>query len=178
MIESSRLFLVPFQFNDSNELARAVRESLAEISPWQPWAISDYGLRHSQDFIATSSKQHLSKTNLVFAVKRKDGHLVGCINLQPQPDLFGRVIPAFEVGFWVRTSDTSHGYATEALQRITRYAFEEGAAHRVAVRCHSSNAASARVAQKAGFQLEARLKHTRRNPDDTLADTLIFAQTR
>ncbi len=178
MIESSRLFILPFQFSDASELARAVRDSLPELSLWQPWAEADYGIRHSQDFIAASSKGQLDKTTMNYAIKRKDGRLIGSINLQPKPDMFGRVIPAYEIGYWIRSSDTSHGYATEAVQRLARYAFEEGAAHRVSIRCHSSNAASVRVAQKAGFELEARLRNTRRNPDDSLADTLIFAQVR
>ena len=178
MIESSRLFILPLQFSDAGELARAVRESLPELSLWHPWAVPDYGLRNAQEFIAASSKSHLEKKDLNFAIKRKDGHLVGNINLQPQPDLFGHTIPAFEIGFWVRTSDTRHGYATEAVQRLARYALEDGAAHRISIRCHSANVGCARVAQKAGFEQEARLRNTRRNRDDTLADTLIFAQVR
>ena len=87
-------------------------------------------------------------------------------------------VPRFEIGYWIRTGMTGRGLATEATRRIADFAFAELGAERVEIWCDALNERSAAVAQRAGFELEARLVHNRLGPDGQLSDSLCFARLR
>jgi RimJ/RimL family protein N-acetyltransferase len=84
-------------------------------------------------------------------------------------------VPRFEIGYWCRTRFTGRGYITEAVRGITSFALETLGARRVEIRCDARNLPSARVAERAGFRLEARLFNNEVGADGTLGDTLIYA---
>jgi Acetyltransferases, including N-acetylases of ribosomal proteins len=66
---------------------------------------------------------------------------------------------------------------TEAVQRISQFAFEELSAKRLEIRCDSDNIRSRAVASRARFELEGILKQDRRSADGkTLRDTCIYAK--
>ncbi|MEW6060086.1 MAG: GNAT family protein [Actinomycetota bacterium] len=62
-----------------------------------------------------------------------------------------------EIGFIFRPDHHGRGYATEAARPPLRVAFEDLQLHRVVGRLEAWNAASARVLEKLGMRLEARL---------------------
>jgi RimJ/RimL family protein N-acetyltransferase len=59
-----------------------------------------------------------------------------------------------EVGYGVRSGRQGRGYLTEALSALTAWALSDGGVHRVELRSDPGNAASRRVAEKAGYTLE------------------------
>ncbi len=87
-------------------------------------------------------------------------------------------VPRFEIGYWVRTSLQGQGYITEAVNGISKFAFEQLKAERMEIRCDARNERSAAVARRAGYTLEAKLRRESRAPDGSLRDTLIFALLR
>src|ERR671912_2081179 len=87
-------------------------------------------------------------------------------------------VPKFEIGYWCRTGFTGRGYITEAVLGITEFAFDALGARRVEIRCDSRNLPSARVAERAGFELEARLNNNEVSTDGEPKNTLIYALTR
>ncbi|NIS80508.1 MAG: GNAT family N-acetyltransferase [Anaerolineales bacterium] len=66
------------------------------------------------------------------------------------------------------------GLATEAVQALTIIAFEEMEAKRVEIRSDARNLPSRRVAERAGYWLEAELHSDDRANDGSLRDTLIY----
>ena len=86
-------------------------------------------------------------------------------------------VPKFEIGYWCRTRFTGHGYITEAVTRITAFAFDTLGARRVEIRCDPRNLPSARVAERAGFRLEGELRNNETGTDGVPRDTLIYAIT-
>ena len=85
-------------------------------------------------------------------------------------------VPKFEIGYWCRTRFTGHGYTTEAVKAITAFALDALGARRVEIRCDTLNLPSARVAERAGFQLEATLHNNELGTDGIPRDTLIFSR--
>ena len=85
-------------------------------------------------------------------------------------------VPRFEIGYWVRLSLQGQGYVTEAVNRITIFTFDVLGAQRIEIRCDARNTRSAAVAQRAGYTLEARMRHERRDVYGELCDTLVFAK--
>jgi ribosomal-protein-serine acetyltransferase len=106
--------------------------------------------------------------------RKEDGMFVGGSGLHR---IIWRV-PAFEIGYWCRTSLTGNGYITEAVIGITRFAFETLEAERVEIRCDAANERSAAVALRAGYTQEARLRRHARSMKNELSDTLVFSLIR
>ena len=86
-------------------------------------------------------------------------------------------VPRFEIGYWCRTSRVGHGYVSEAVAAITRFAFETLHAARVEIRTDVANSRSFRIAERLGFTLEGILRRDSRTPDGELRDTRVYAMT-
>lgn len=81
----------------------------------------------------------------------------------------------FEIGYWCCLPHQGCGYVTEAVRALTRVGFEQMGANRIEIRCDPRNARSRHVAERAGYKLEAELRHEQVGPDGALRNTLIYA---
>ena len=81
----------------------------------------------------------------------------------------------FEVGYWLRVTTIGHGYATESTRLLVEFALSRLEARRITLRCDARNDASRRVAERAGFTMEGRLRNVRVAPDGSVSDELIYA---
>jgi RimJ/RimL family protein N-acetyltransferase len=69
-----------------------------------------------------------------------------------------------EVGYWLLRAARGRGLATRAVRLVCAYAFERLGLERLELFTLPGNAASERVAERAGFQREALLRAYRRAP--------------
>lgn len=77
------------------------------------------------------------------------------------------------LGYWIGQPFANRGLATAAVRAMVNYAFEELNLHRVEAACVPDNAASRRVLEKAGFELEGQARaYLKINGD--WADHLLF----
>ena len=79
-----------------------------------------------------------------------------------------------EVGYWVGESFWGRGIATVAVSGITRFAFEAYGLERLFAGVYVSNPASCRVLEKAGYQLEGRMRRSAIK-DGTFRDLFLYA---
>jgi RimJ/RimL family protein N-acetyltransferase len=79
-----------------------------------------------------------------------------------------------EIGYGVRPAARGKGLATEALTAVSRWALSTGGLQRAWLRVSVGNAASMRVAQKAGFRQEGLLRRATLE-EDGLHDVAVFA---
>lgn len=79
-----------------------------------------------------------------------DGEPVGTIGLKPPNEVWG----AAEIGYMIAPDEWGEGYATDAVEVICRYAFEERRLNKVYATVYETNPASRRVLEKAGFTEE------------------------
>lgn len=171
--ETERLILRPPRAGDGPPMNEAIRESLAELRPWMPWAQAAPRVEESEALARRKAAQWLLREDLMVGLWRKaDGVFVGGSGLH-RIDWDAR---CFEIGYWVRTSLSGQGYVTEAVRGITQFAFTHLAAQRVEVRCDALNTRSAAVAERAGFALEARLQRQARSTGGELRDTLLYVR--
>jgi RimJ/RimL family protein N-acetyltransferase len=63
------------------------------------------------------------------------------------------------LGYWVRTSATRQGVATEAVRQVAEFAFGNTDLVRLEIVCAVGNDASQRVAERAGAAREGALRH-------------------
>jgi RimJ/RimL family protein N-acetyltransferase len=161
---------------DGSALNAAVLESLPELRPWMPWAQKAPSLEESEANVREAYLQFLARKDLRLHLFLKGtGAFVGCSGLHR----IDWSVPKFEIGYWVRTSLAGQGYITEAVARITEFAFDDLGARRVEIRCDARNQRSAAVPRRLDFVHEGTLHCDERNPTNgELRDTLIFARVK
>lgn len=174
-IETERLLIRAPRPGDGTVVNKATRETIAELQPWMPWAQTEPTPEESEMYVRQGAADWLTRKNLPLLIfRRSDGLFLGGTG-------FHRIdwsIPRVEIGYWLRTSETGKGYMTEAVEGLTRFAFETLGAVRIEIRCDARNVASAAVAKRAGYTLEGTFRYDGRGADGSLRDTLIFACVR
>ena len=85
-----------------------------------------------------------------------DNELIGAIGIEPCYDI-NRY--AGEVGYWLGEPFWGKGIATSAVKIFIKYAFESYDLLKIFAHVFSSNPASERVLEKAGFKLEGKLRN-------------------
>jgi [ribosomal protein S5]-alanine N-acetyltransferase len=126
-----------------------------------------YTREHGLQFIEFANKHNPVQ---IFAID-VSGKAVGGIGLHPQPDILCKNI---ELGYWMGEAYWGRGIATLAVKQMVAHAFENFDIQRVFARPFGNNPASAKVLEKAGFTLEARLDNTIYKNGEYL-DELIYA---
>ena len=86
------------------------------------------------------------------AVEKASRHVVGYSGLFHFPDIAGH--PEVEIGYRLARPFWNQGFATEAVTAIRDYAFNILCLHRLIALIDPQNAASIRVAEKAGMRYE------------------------
>ena len=91
-----------------------------------------------------------SKNGFVNAIVVND-KLVGCVGAERGSFEESR---SAEIGYWIGEPYWGHGYATEAVDRLTRSLFSDTDIVRIFAPVFSPNRASMRVVEKCGYKLE------------------------
>lgn len=81
-----------------------------------------------------------------------------------------------ELGYWLAKSHWNQGIATQAVKMATQFGLRDMQLARITAHVFHFNKASARVLEKAGYQLEGRLRNHYRK-DGQIFDALLYATT-
>lgn len=127
-----------------------------------------YGIEDARSYLAMIKDDNPTK---VFAIVI-DGAAVGSIGIFPQADIHEK---SAEIGYWLSEKYWGKGIMPKAIQEITEYGFETFDIVRIFARPFSTNKGSQRVLEKAGFELEARLKRALYKNGE-LMDELIYVK--
>jgi RimJ/RimL family protein N-acetyltransferase len=105
-------------------------------------------LSDAQNRIRVFMSQHKAGDLYSFGIWSKEsGECLGDITLRR----LSRGKPYAEVGYYLSDQAEGRGYATEALQGIARYAFQDLRMESINLRCTVDNERSKRVAERSGF---------------------------
>jgi ribosomal-protein-serine acetyltransferase len=139
-----------------------------------PWVDNHVTVEDTRDFCIHSASHWLLRSELPLAIfERASGRYLGGSGFHA-PDWELR---SFEIGYWLRASAVGQGYMTEAVILATDLAFTSLHARRVAIECEANNEASSRVAERAGFILEGRLRNGTLSTSGDPVDLLVYALT-
>lgn len=167
LLEGARTALRPFRSSDTESVTAAI-EAREEFLPANaPTGAAGVGwwLSEGVHQVRTSGWGiHLA------VIDHATGTLAGTIGLF-RADWVARTA---EVGYGVRPAWRGRGFATDALRTLTRWAIHECGLRRVELRADTANAASIRVAEKAGFIREGVLRRVEAGPDGNL-DQVVFS---
>jgi Acetyltransferases, including N-acetylases of ribosomal proteins len=104
----------------------------------------------------------------------EEGELVGGTGLHR----IDWTLRKFEIGYWRKTGCEQRGLVTEAVRALARLAFDTLDARRVEIRMDDRNVRSWKVAERAGFTLEALLRFDSVTPVGEPRSTRIYARVR
>ena len=161
--------------DDAALLFDAATESSKEVYPFLEWCHPDYQIEESHNWIALVYQKWLKGEWFDFAILENETqqYLGGCglndIRLKQH---------TANLGYWVRSSATRHGIATEATRLLAKFAFDHLALQRLEIVIAEDNLASIRVAERSGAILEGTLRNRlvlHGTPTDALLYSLIPA---
>jgi len=178
-IETERLVLRVPRAGDGRLVNDAIGASHAELAPWMPWAGTMPSVDESEAHCRRQQARFLLREDFVFFMFVRDaaggeGELVGGTGLHR----IDWTVRKFEIGYWRKTGCEGRGFVTEAVRALARLAFDALEARRVEIRMDDNNAPSWRVAERAGFTLEALLRFDSATPTGEPRSTRIYARVR
>jgi RimJ/RimL family protein N-acetyltransferase len=172
-LETDRLVLRQWTDADIPQIFEICQDP--EIRRWTT-VPSPYQLKDAEWYVREwAAKQFDAGTEATFAVSVKEtGQIAGAIALMGLAA--GAPVLTGEVGFWANPATRGRGYLTEALRELVRWGFDDLGLHRIIWQAHDGNAASLRVAEKAGFTMVGKQRQSHRHQgeriDMWLADVL------
>ncbi|MBM7661125.1 RimJ/RimL family protein N-acetyltransferase [Bacillus mesophilus] len=173
---TKRLFIRMPQPGDGKVVHDAIKASCEELKPWLPFAKKDQTLEQVEENIREAHAKFLLREDLRLLVFHLEtGEFIGSSGLH-------RIdwdVPKFEIGYWVDTRYAGKGYITEAVEGITKFAFDELHARRVEIRMDSKNERSRAIPERLGYELEGILRNDDLALDGSgLRDTCIYSVVR
>ncbi|HEY0375477.1 MAG TPA: GNAT family protein [Pyrinomonadaceae bacterium] len=154
-LSDGQILIRPYRAEDIRAMYEAVRESVAEVSPWLPWCHADYTIEETTAFVMTREEAWRNDEGYAFGVfDAGGGNYLGGVGL----NFINRIHQCANLGYWVRTSQTGRGVAARAARLAARFALEQLGFQRIEILAAIGNHASQRVAEKAGATREGTLR--------------------
>lgn len=159
-LRSERLVLRPLRYRDKSRWDEVRAENREWLTPWEATLPR---IPESHEAAQLSTKRP-SFYSMVATLNReaRAGRSYSFIlwsgnNLIGQVTLGGVIYGALRgahIGYWIDRNYANRGLMTEAVSRVTEFAFQELGLHRIEINVRPENGASCRVAEKAGYQFE------------------------
>lgn len=158
-LRGPRLLLRPLAEHDLPDLAATGADPLTQRMTGMP---RGYSQADARAFLALSERMRIRGQGMAWAGLEHDGGRFA-VNVDLRDvDWANRTA---EVGYMTAPWARGHGYAGEAVLVVARWLFGTLLFHRLLLRAAVSNAASQRVAEKAGFTREGVARNALRGED-------------
>jgi RimJ/RimL family protein N-acetyltransferase len=129
-----------------------------EIARWLDQVPQPYTERDAREWVGSTRRGWRESSIASFAIAdRRTDEAIGSVSVH----WLDHEQAVGEVGYWVRRDARGRGVATRAVRLAARWAIEDCGLERLQLRADSENAASQRVAEKAGFRREGVLRSAR-----------------
>jgi RimJ/RimL family protein N-acetyltransferase len=162
------VLLRPWREDDADAVWAALQDP--DIQLW-----NGGGVRSQEDALALVRRRAdwSSGSNASWAVvDGASGDLLGSVSVHS----IDRDQADAEIGYWTAPAARGRGVAPAAVDAASRWAFETLAVDRIEL-CHAvENPASGRVAEKAGFVFEGKLRRSYRYGDGVKRDEMLWAR--
>lgn len=170
-----RVRLRQLRLSDAPAAWAAIEESRTRLEPWLPWVHRTHSAADERRSIARMRGQWRRREHFPYGIfDRRSGRYLGSTGLQR----INWSTRCFEIGYWIRTSEEGRGYVSEAVQLLTRLAFDRLGASRMEVFMHPANVRSEAVPKRLGFVYEGTLRAVTPGADGVLQDRRLYALVR
>ena len=167
-LDAGALRLRPWRADDADDVVAAMQDPVMQLWNGLPASTRPDALAFLRRRGDWSTGDHASWA----VTDAATGTLLGSVLLHS----ISRVQGNAQVGYWTVPAARGRSIAARAVDAACRWAFATLALERVEL-CHAvENEASGRVAEKAGFRLEGRLRRSYRYGDGLRHDELIWSR--
>lgn len=177
-LATDRCVIRSWREGDGPALSAAVVPSYEHLRTFMPWARPDQDAAQSEVFVRHARGRYLLGTDFTLGIFDLDEAAVlggTGFHLRHGPLEVG----VAEIGMWISSGAAGTGLGTHVLVAMLQWGFRAWPWERLVWGCDARNVASARVAEKAGMQLEGRWRSDRiRHTDGSRRDSLWFAALR
>jgi ribosomal-protein-serine acetyltransferase len=151
ILQADGLVLRPLEDTDAPAVVEAVRESMATVGAWMPWAHAAYAESDALGWFALTRADRERGTAHEFGIfDARDGTFIGGAGLNYLVALHA----LSNLGYWVRASRQRQGIATRCVAALAEYGFRELGLRRIEIVVAVGNAASEGVARRSGALFE------------------------
>lgn len=172
-LTDGRILLRRYRPDDVEPMYEAVRESVAELSPWLPWCTETYTRKEARDWVLSREAAWNEEEEYDFVIAdAADTRFLGGIGLNNISHLNNWA----NLGYWVRTSAAGQGIATAAVRLLAPWGLGERGFQRLEILAATGNVASQRVAEKAGAVREGVLRN-RLRVHGRIWDAVVYSLT-
>jgi RimJ/RimL family protein N-acetyltransferase len=172
-LTSDRILLRAVRPGGGTIVFPSVRESLAELKIWMPWATDDYNGQGAEEWCRRNAAHFIERKGLQYLILLRETHhhigTMGAFN-------FNWEIPSGEIGYWLHTAHTGQGFMTEAVKTLTEMLQHTLNFNRICIKTDEQNQKSRRVAELTGYQLEGILRNDSLTAAGRLRNTCIYSK--
>lgn len=173
--DGPRIRVAAYQAGQGQALFDAVNEDVEHLLPYMVWARGHTSVEESEKVVRRAAARFSLREDFTMGMwDRERNRFLGGTGLHRMD----WSIPSFEIGYWIRRSETGNGYVTEATQILTRAAFRALRAERVFIRVSTQNEPSLRIPRRLGFVEEGVLRRSVRDANGVLHDLVMFSMVR
>lgn len=150
-LQTKRLLLRPLNHPDVNQLVKVVKHSAPSLSQWLDWCSKDFNQDDAEELVYLTKRHWITDSGYDFGIfDKKTGQLYGSVGVNCLQPVFNMA----NLGYWVSTEVQGKAIATEAAIAAANFCFSQLGFTRLEIICDQDNAASLRVAEKCGAQVE------------------------
>ena len=150
-IPSNRITLRIIEASDAREFSQLVRQS-SSLFKWIDWCTPGYSETEAEKFILATRLNWVKADAFGFGVfDNISGDLVGMVAINELYHTFNMA----SLGYWIGDKYQNKGVATEALQALINFCFEQLKLTRLEIVCDPDNLPSQRLIERCGAEKEA-----------------------
>ncbi len=158
-------------FDFAKVVFKSIDESRDLFRPWLGWVDFTNKPEDCYDFSYAAQQKWKEKTEFSYEIF-KDDIFIGIISALNIKESYKRA----EIGYWLNVNHNGFGYMTEAVGLLEKELFENGF-NKLIIHTDVLNLASASVAKRAGYSLEAILKqHVFSSVNNRYRDQNVFVK--
>ena len=153
--ETKRLLVRRYRVTDENTLYRSARASIDEVFEFLPWCHPEYSRGDAREWLTKIEPDWHEGSAYNFAIFNQSGNTFhgGCSISRIDEHLTANL------GYWIKSSNSGRGIATEASFGLARFGIEHLNLQRLEIIMSTKNPKSKRVAEKIGATFEGSLRN-------------------
>jgi ribosomal-protein-serine acetyltransferase len=153
-LEGDAIRLRRLSVDDASDMHVAAMESAAELETTMPWFSRSMTLESFTSWAEWAREAWERGEHYELSILAEEGTYLGSAGLTVDPKT-----KSANLQYWVRTSATGRGVASEAARLVSRWAIEALGLQRVEIFISDQNVASRMAAKKSGAHFEGVLRN-------------------
>lgn len=170
MSVSSDLVLRELSLDDAEDIFQTIDAQRDYLGRWLPFVVLTDTVAFTKSFIRSVVETPFENREHTFVVRYNDA-FAGLVGFR-DTDRGNRKT---EIGYWLSEPFQHKGIATQSVQALLRFAFNDLCMNRIQIRCAVGNLPSKQVPKRLGFTFEGIERAAELFPDEHYEDLEVYS---